>query len=191
MAPKNEPEPVKAFVAILSGEPSMVAVATQALVDELGPVDYSSEPFPFDHTPYYQEEMGRDLKRQFVAFQNLIDPGILPTVKTVAYKIEEDLSRQGQRTVNLDPGYMDFNKVVLASYKYGGQKVYLQDGVYGDMVLLYAKGRFEPLPWTFPDFLSGTYQETLLKIRRKYKTQRRSDNSILEGSYSSIQGKDT
>ena len=42
-----------------------------------GPIVLSSEPFDFTETDYYTATMGADLKKQFLAFERLIDPAAL------------------------------------------------------------------------------------------------------------------
>jgi len=79
------------------------------------------------------------------------------------------------RKVNLDPGYLDYDKFVLASAKYNGQKIYLDCGIWADLTLHYEKGKFDPYPWSFPDFKSRMYDGAFLEMRRLYKDRRKND----------------
>jgi hypothetical protein len=171
MSEKLPPDPVKVFVAMLSSDLALMRQAALRLGEQLGPLDLVSEPCAFSHTSYYAAEMGQDLQRVFFSFEPLQNPAMLAEMKTLCAMLEESYRVAGRRRVNLDPGYLDFCKVVLGSYKYGGQKIYLKDSVYADIVLLYAKGTFNALLWTFPDFSNGAYHEFLLRLRRRYKEQ--------------------
>ena len=118
--------------------------------------------------------MGGGLLRCMVSFEDLIGPETLVALKLKANEIESALSVDGQRrTVNLDIGYFDIHKVVLASGKYDAQKVHLGSGIYADIVCRYSEGEFHPYDWTFPDFRERLYDRDFLEIRRRYKRQLR------------------
>jgi hypothetical protein len=169
----SDPEAVKPFVAVLYSDKSLLERAVEMLVDQLGTVDYRSEPTPFTVTDYYQEEMGEFILRIFLSFQRLVDPGNLAKIKIMTNEIEDRLAVDGLRKVNLDCGYMDVCKVVLASGKYNGQKIYLGQGIYADPTLHYEKGHFTAYPWSFPDFKTGQYEKIFLRIRELYKEGRK------------------
>ena len=174
MARPQQPEKVNFFSAIIFSEKRYLEKALSLIRQTVGETDFMSEEYRFSETDYYSWEMGENLKRVFVSFEKLRTPDYLPTLKLKCVEIENMLSLpDGRRTVNIDPGYIDFHKVVLSSCKYGSGKIYLSDGVYADIVLLYRDGRFIPLPWTFPDFRSGKYDRTLQKIRELYKEKMR------------------
>ncbi len=145
----------------------------QGLEESFGPIDYKGQFWPFAGTDYYQDEFGTLLERGFVAFRGAFGPEKLPMLKHKAARLEHSWAQNGKRIFNLDIGYMDPDKVVLASFKRGPNKIFLGDGVYADMVLRYTEGRFEPLPWTFSDFHDGRYQKSLLSIRQKLKSELR------------------
>ena len=143
------------------------------LEERFGRIDHRGEARPFGLTDYYEDEMGPDLHRTIVSFEPLRAATELVDAKLATAAIEERLSEGGNRRVNVDIGYLDFFKVVLASFKEGPQKIYLGSGVYADPILLYNDGAFEVLPWTFPDFRTGAYDPELAAIRRLYKAARR------------------
>ncbi len=145
------------------------------LEERFGVVDYRGEAHPFDGTDYYEGEMGPGLERRIISFEPLRDATDIVQAKLDTAAIEEDLAAEGGRRVNIDPGYMDYYKIVLASFKEGPQKIYLGRGVYADPILLYFEGEFGPLPWTFPDFKSGLYRDDFRAIRAVYKQARRGD----------------
>jgi len=113
--------------------------------------------------------MGENIKRIFYSFKKLITPDEIIGIKLKTWEIEKSLMKDGKRKVNIDPGYMDYFKVVLASFKPGGYKIYLGKGVYADITLWYEKGKFKPLLTAFPDFKSNIYEKTFLKIRERFK----------------------
>ncbi|GBD92873.1 hypothetical protein BMS3Abin05_00448 [bacterium BMS3Abin05] len=167
----QEPEPVKFFCGILFGDPVLLEQVKERLEEKYGPIDTESERFDFDGTHYYREEMGAPLYRVFVSFKNWIHPKDISRIKLETNALENEFSGHGKRKINLDPGYMDVGKVVLASAKYNIQKIYLDHGIYADLTLHYEKGHFSPYPWSFPDFKSNRYERTFLLIHERFKVQ--------------------
>lgn len=168
-----EAAPVKFIAAVLAREGADCARGLlPALERLLGPVDFRGEAHPFAMTDYYEGEMGAGLVRTILAFENVRPATDLVRIKHATAEIERSFEAAGGRRYNIDPGYLDFFKLVLASFKEGPQKIFLGDGVWADPVLMYQDGAFHELPWTFPDFKAGTYTDDLAAIRRLYKKAR-------------------
>ena len=173
MAQTQSPEPLKYFVAILFHLPDALDVAKRELTAIWGELDFEGDDHEFDVTAYYEPEMGTPLYRRLVSFKQMLPPTELVNMKLRCNDIEDMLAHDGKRTVNLDAGYLDHNKVVLASAKERGQKIYLDKGIYADFVGRYKAGRYQPFEWTFPDFRDGRYDQELFAIRRIYLEQMR------------------
>jgi hypothetical protein len=173
MADPTDPEPVKAILALLWSDPERRESALKAAADAWGPIDHLGPDHLFQETDFYAGEMGRPLFRRILSFEPLCPPDFLPDAKHAANDVENSLRRPQGRTVNLDVGALDHNKVVLASMKPAGQKIYLSRGVYADLVLRYRSGAYRPLEWTFLDLRDGRYQADFLRIRRIYLRQRK------------------
>lgn len=165
---------MKYFAALLLSEGADPAEAIDPRLESVfGPADYIGPPRPFDMTDYYAPEMGGGLVRVIVSFRDLGDPAGLAAAKSSCARVERDLSAAGSRRINIDPGYIDYFKAVLASFKEGPQKIYLGEGAWADTVLMYENGRWRDLPWSFPDFRAGRYDEEFAAIRDIYRAQRR------------------
>ncbi len=162
---------VKQVAAVLYRNGDSLDRALKMLSDAFSAIDFQGRRFPFVETDYYKREMGSGLKRFLLSFETLIDPGCLMEAKTVTQHIEERLSSGGNRTVNLDIGYLDIFKLMLASRKARSNKIYLGNQVWADMILYYEKGDYQPFVWSFPDFKSGIYNRDLKTIRTIYKKQ--------------------
>ena len=160
---------VQYFFAVIHRKGVEEPEISRILADAFGPLEDFSEAYPFNQTDYYTPEMGPDLFRTFFVLKKLSRDHELARFKEGAVQMEKAFfSISGKRSVNLDPGYLDAVKVVLASTKHGGHKIALTDRIYADIVLDYYKGAFRPFDWTFPDFRSGVYFPLLEKIRRFY-----------------------
>ncbi|HZZ77024.1 MAG TPA: DUF4416 family protein [Gemmataceae bacterium] len=165
MAGPCAPEPVKFFVAVLWADAAVLPEARIRLAERFGPIDFEGPDHAFDLSDYYTPEMGPGLMRRLMAFEPLMSPEELAPGKLACIAIESALAGAAGRRVNLDVGYLDHNKLVLASIKAAGQKIYLSAGIYADLVARFAQGRYQPFPWTFPDFKDGRYDVELSTLR--------------------------
>jgi hypothetical protein len=170
----RSPLPVKLFVGILTSLPQSIPDFEGRLTALFGPADLRSGEFPFDLTHYYDAEMGSPIVRCFLSFQTLISPRDLAHTKVVTNDLELDLAgkyRQVTRPVNLDPGYLEESKIVLASTKNFYHRILLSGGIYGEVTLRYSGGGWQSFPWSFPDFRSGRYDAFFTQLRYGYRTQ--------------------
>lgn len=168
---KPEVKPVKLICGVLYFKTIDLKQLDSRLQSLLGSVDLKSEPFDFTFTDYYKEEMGNHLLKQFYSFEKLIQPDELADIKSSTISIETDFSIKGRRTVNLDPGYLEESKLVLASTKNFSHRIYLRDNIWAEVTMRYEKGEFVTHPWTYPDYSQRLAIKFLKEVREKYKKQ--------------------
>ena len=101
----------------------------------------------------------------FLCFPGLVNAGGLADWKRQAIEIES-MSRKPVRAVNIDPGYIDGARLVLASTKDHAHRIYLRDGIFAEVTMRYRFRKWAAFDYTFPDFASGVYDEFLLRVRR-------------------------
>lgn len=169
--------PVKLFVGVLVSEENLAGEVERRLSEEYGPVDHRSGTILFDYTRYYAGETGENIRRIFFAFERLVDAEQLPTIKHRTNSLEASFAaaeRSVARPVNLDPGYLENAKIVLASTKNFYHRTYLGRGIFGEVTLHFQNGGCRFFPWTYPDYQSVEYQQFFLETRKLYRSQLKS-----------------
>jgi hypothetical protein len=172
MSHPREPDPAKLIIRFLFSDPGSQRQALEALVSDFGPMDFLSMPGAFPYTTYYDNEMGQGIRRQTAGFLKLVSPGSLPDIKLRTNDIEISLSRDGKREVNIDPGLLSAERFVLATGKNFTHRIYLRNGIYADLTLIYQKGAYRAMPWTYPDYREPEFLHYLAVLRKKLKFQR-------------------
>ncbi|MCI0492861.1 MAG: DUF4416 family protein [Planctomycetes bacterium] len=158
----HDSESVLLLVAASSRYAESLAWTRARCESYFGPVALASEAFDFTETDYYEATMGAGLKKQFLAFEQGIDPGVLADIKrqTNSWEVEyASLGRHAEpRPLNLDPGYITLAKLVLASTKDFAHRIHLRDGIYGEVTLAYRHKQWQAFEWTYPDYRRADYQ---------------------------------
>lgn len=187
MARPRAPHPVKIICGLLSGDLDLLKRARQLLVRRFGPTDLESEVWSFNQTSYYEEEMGPDLKRLFLSFAQPHSPDALAEIKHETNALEAEIAEQCfglglPRPVNLDPGYVDLGKLVLATTKDRSHRVYIGQHMYAEVTLHYTEGRWQTWPWTYPDYRRPEYHEFFARVRERLRQQRREHDNASDES---------
>jgi hypothetical protein len=159
---------VKLIVGFIFNNQDYFLKAKEILTRRFGEIDCESQVFTFEITDYYKEEFGPNLKRVFLSFKKPIYPQQLPAIKLFTVRIEKMLSLANKRLVNIDPGYLDLAKLVLASTKDYVHRIYLDKGIYAETTLFYQDKSFQPWKWTYPDFRLPEYIDLFNRIRKIY-----------------------
>lgn len=180
----RRPNPVLLIIAAFAAKEESLVWGRKRAEAEFGPIWRESPTFFFNEfTHYYDREMGPVLPKRFWAFENLIDMGRLAEIKVRTNGWEEERARDPaarmtvsaeaadssatsfRRPLNLDPGYIDLGKLILASTKDHRHRIYLRDGIFAETTLYFTQKEWRTLPWTYPDYQSEGYQRFFSECR--------------------------
>jgi len=162
------PQAAKLVIGIFTNDQQLFCPVLEGLAKLFGDIDLMSPWIPFDYTNYYEREMGSGLMRRMVAFKPLIEQNALSAIKLKTNAIEREFLNNQNRSVNIDPGFMLRERFVLATGKNFAHRIYIGDHIYADLTLIFQKGLFQPLPWTYPDYKATDMQSFLYRVRNKY-----------------------
>ena len=174
----KSPQPVKLIIGILASDQRCLTASREALAAEFGPFDLASDAWLFNQTTYYKDQTGPRILRQFVTLEEPIDPGELADCKHRTNRLEQELSRTlggtFRRPVNLDPGIIEPSKLILASTKNFSHRIYIGKKMYAEVTLVFDKGTWRRLPYTYPDYLQLPYLEFFSEVKGKLLRQLKS-----------------
>jgi hypothetical protein len=142
------------MIAIMYSDNSVYEECKTELTNLFGEIEIESKEYDFDKfTSYYEKEMGKNILKRFLIFKKQVNKQDLKEIKLKTTEIEKKHSKEDKRTINLDPGYLSKNELVLASFKKGSNyKEDLGDGIYAHKVLEFKDDKAIELWHTFPDY---------------------------------------
>ncbi len=170
-------EKEKLIMGIIYNDPDVLSRAMEILTEKFGEVEDSCEEFSFsrEFSVYYDGELGGEGLRRIISFKEPIDPSKQAAIKIFTNELEEKLSPPGMRLINLDPGFLNRGRVMLATTKEIGFRIPLSDGIYTELTLFWARGGWHKFPWTYRDYQSERVQKFLTRVRKKYLARRRDE----------------
>lgn len=168
MSIPKEPPKVKLISSLFSPEEGLLDRVIPEMEDHFGPADWKSEKLVFNRTRYYANEMGWPLYRRFIFFSRLIAPDALVDIKLLTNTLEQGHRAKTRRTINIDPGYISLERLILATGKNYIHRIYLNRGIYADLTLVFHAGTFKPLPWTYPDYADEKVIRYFNTVRTEY-----------------------
>jgi hypothetical protein len=164
--------PVRRIAGLLAGSPSLLDEAGRALGETVAAVAAASEPERWTVSHYYDGEIGPNIWRQYLVLEGLMPPEQLAALKLTTNGLEQRwVSSAGRRPVNIDPGYLDLNRLVLASTKDAGHRLYLGRGIYAEVTLRYIDGGFVALGHTYADYAMPATRAFFNRARAEYRSE--------------------
>lgn len=171
-------EKEKLIVGVIYNDMDIYRRAIDMLTEAFGEIEDESEHFSFseEFSDYYDEELGGRGMRVIFSFRDTVEPDRQAKIKKATNEMERILSEDGRRLINLDPGFINHGRLMLATTKAAGFRIPLADGIYTELTLFWARGAWHKLPWSYRDYQSERVQKFITSVRSKYLKQRKVDN---------------
>ena len=164
----KEHRPVKLIASLISSDNTFLQRSIRGLTGLYGDIETMTGCMDFDYTDYYEKEFGTGLKRKIVVFKELVGIEEVSGIKIRTNELERSLERYGNRTVNIDPGYVTDAKLVLLTTKDYSHRIYTGRGIFAEVTLRYERGSFRRWPWTYPDYASRGLTDFFNDVRGMY-----------------------
>jgi hypothetical protein len=166
------PAAVQPVIGVLAASLDLLAAARAAVASSVAAIALASEPTEWTQSDYYRREMGATIWRQYLALDRRMGPHELADLKRLTNRLEDRWRGPRGRAVNLDPGYLDLLRVVLASTKDAAHRVAIGAGCYAEATLHFVHGRFQPWPYTYPDYAGDDALDFFTRVRERFRAER-------------------
>ena len=170
MAELTIPPKAKLFIGLLTSHDEVLFHVINILKKKFGVIDLQSEPIPFSHTDYYST-IGKNLYKVLIGFNRLIKREEIAKIKLFTNKVENKFLKNGNRTINIDPGYLTLSNVFLVSCKDYFHRIYIGRGIYAENEYRYVAKHYHPWEWTYPDYQKKEYLQFFETLRSIYYEQ--------------------
>src|SRR5512138_2961865 len=182
MARIQKASPGRLVISVVHSSRDALADALNLMERRFGRVQCETIDIPHSNGNEYREEMGDSLQRRFFSFENMIQRDSLIEVKEFCHRVETQLGDHIHdytfRTVNIDPMLMTPANLVLASHREFNHRIYLGAGVYGEVCLIWSRGKYCRLPWTDQDFCNDEAIDFFVRVRSSFDVAEESEQAV-------------
>jgi hypothetical protein len=161
-------EPI-VFIGTLFSDKTIFDQVLPLLQNKFGNILFQSNIQPWAYSDHYNKELGSQIYRNFIFFDEVIDPSTLADIKLLTNDIEAIYSQDGKRRINIDPGYITLAKVVLASTKNYSHRIYVGKGIYAELALLFKNHQFIAMPYAYSDYKDQASLIMFMEVRNLLK----------------------
>jgi len=166
MAIATPPKMATLFLGVMFTSEEMRDQSLALFIKQYGPIVSQAGPFSFsEFSSYYDKEIGGTVYKEYYLFEQPIHRESLADIKEFTNSIEQIFATEGNRPVNLDPGYLASDKFVLASAKDFSHRIYIGKGIYAEVTLHFHQNKIRFFSWTYQDYLRPEVQQFLLEGR--------------------------
>ena len=164
-------EKEKLIIGVIFSDEEIHREVLSILTEKFGEIEDISEEYSFsdDFSSYYDDELGGKGRRIIYSFKQTVDPELQAEIKEYTNDIENKYSRR----INLDPGFINTGRLLLATTKAIGHRIPLKRGIYTELTLFWARGKWQKLPWTYRDYQTERVQKFITRVRNKYLKERK------------------
>ena len=169
MSEPRKPNKGMLFASIIYNPEADLNLVIQKLEEKFGEMEFKSREIDFIETDYYADEMGKVLKRIFIAFTDLIERDAIAQKKLITNEIEKEFLKDGHRIVNIDPGLLTSENMNLVTGKNYSHRIYLMDGIFSEITYIFKDKSYKTLEWTYPDYSKKEVIAIFNQMREKYR----------------------
>ncbi|MCF7885066.1 MAG: DUF4416 family protein [Candidatus Marinimicrobia bacterium] len=173
---------IQPFTAIMYKNPKIYKITLDKFVSKFGePLGIGKEYDFSSFTNYYEKEFGTELKKRMLVFDQPQSLQDFHKTKIWSNHLETEISEhRDSRDVNIDPGYLGLSKLVLFSTKNYSHRIYINDGIFAEVTLIYEYSEFKTQSWTYPDYADQKNIAFLSNMRQNIKRKAREKGYMLD-----------
>ena len=157
----------KLVIGIMYSDRELFEEVKKVLEEKFSKIE-DSVSYDFNFTKYYEKEMDPNLKKDILIFEQEIKEEQLAEIKSYTNSLEDDYRINNNRRINLDPGYLTKEELILASNKKSNCKAEIGKNIYSHLTLRFENGICVNTTRTYPDYRTEKVQGFLTKIVKKW-----------------------
>jgi hypothetical protein len=156
----------KLIVGIIYSDKELFEEVKKVLEEKFSKIE-DSVSYDFNFTKYYEDEMGPNLKKDILIFEQEIKEEQLAEIKSYTNSLEDNYRINNNRKINIDPGYLTKEELILASNKKSNYKAEIGKNIYSHLILRFENSKCVNTTRTYPGYRTEKVQSFLTRIVKK------------------------